>query len=49
MTQAMEQDFFGGAIRGVVPQRWIDARLVHTSPYSKSPLHFKPWSIEILQ
>ncbi|KAJ5190394.1 uncharacterized protein N7498_009379 [Penicillium cinerascens] len=25
MAQVVEQDFFGGAIRGVVPQRWIDA------------------------
>lgn len=35
MAQTMEQEFFGGAIRGVVPQRWIDARLVHTSPMFK--------------
>lgn len=26
MAQFTEQDFFGGAIRGVVPQGWIDAR-----------------------
>lgn len=29
MTQTKEQDFFGGAIRGVVPQRWIDGRSVY--------------------
>lgn len=32
MAQLNEQDFFGGAIRGVVPQRWIDGRSVYPSP-----------------
>jgi hypothetical protein len=32
MAQVAEQDFFGGAIRGVVPQRWIDGRSVYRSP-----------------
>jgi hypothetical protein len=31
MAQVTEQDFFGGAIRGVVPQRWIDGRSVYPS------------------
>ncbi|OQD74570.1 hypothetical protein PENDEC_c010G02031 [Penicillium decumbens] len=32
MAQAVEQDFFGGAIRGLVPQRWIDASNLREIP-----------------
>ncbi|KAJ6126733.1 hypothetical protein N7523_002345 [Penicillium sp. IBT 18751x] len=32
MAQTVEQDFFGGAIRGVVPQRWIDASNLREIP-----------------
>lgn len=48
MVQTVEQDFFGGAIRGVVPQSWIDARLVETFPCSNYPPHTITWSIETL-
>lgn len=30
MAPVQDQDFFGGAIRGVVPQGWIDARSVYS-------------------
>lgn len=32
MSQPTEQDFFGGAIRGVVPQRWMDASNLREIP-----------------
>ncbi|KAJ5086863.1 hypothetical protein NUU61_008170 [Penicillium alfredii] len=32
MAQFTEQDFFGGAIRGVVPQGWIDASTLREIP-----------------
>ncbi|KAJ5172891.1 hypothetical protein N7492_005484 [Penicillium capsulatum] len=32
MVQVQEQDFFGGAMRGVVPQRWLDASDVREIP-----------------
>ncbi|KAJ5082858.1 hypothetical protein N7532_011901 [Penicillium argentinense] len=32
MAQTTAQDFFGGAIRGVVPQRWIDASNLREIP-----------------
>ncbi|KAJ5232075.1 hypothetical protein N7468_005031 [Penicillium chermesinum] len=32
MAQFTDQDFFGGAIRGVVPQRWIDASNLREIP-----------------
>ncbi|KAJ5125380.1 hypothetical protein N7476_010278 [Penicillium atrosanguineum] len=32
MAQTVEQDFFGGAIRGIVPQRWIDASNLREIP-----------------
>ncbi|KAJ5168027.1 uncharacterized protein N7482_003621 [Penicillium canariense] len=32
MAPVTEQDFFGGAIRGVVPQRWIDASNLREIP-----------------
>jgi hypothetical protein len=28
MSQVTEQEFFGGAIKGVVPRGWIDSRSV---------------------
>lgn len=37
MSQFTEQDFFGGAIRGVVPQGWIDSRLVYNLPMHQIP------------
>jgi hypothetical protein len=48
MAQTVEQDFFGGAIRGAVPQGWIDARLVETFPCSNCPPYAISWSIETL-
>jgi hypothetical protein len=39
MAQVAEQDFFGGAIRGVVPQRWIDGRSVYPSPMFNMALY----------
>ncbi|KAJ5732643.1 hypothetical protein N7493_004124 [Penicillium malachiteum] len=32
MSHVKEQDFFGGAIRGVVPQKWIDASNLREIP-----------------
>ncbi|KAJ6014602.1 hypothetical protein N7540_009193 [Penicillium herquei] len=32
MSQVQGQDFFGGAIRGVVPQKWIDASNLREIP-----------------
>ncbi|KAJ6017605.1 hypothetical protein N7451_000984 [Penicillium sp. IBT 35674x] len=32
MSRVKEQDFFGGAIRGVVPQNWIDASNLREIP-----------------
>ncbi|KAJ5929480.1 hypothetical protein N7454_006430 [Penicillium verhagenii] len=32
MSQVIEQDFFGGAIRGVVPLKWIDASNLREIP-----------------
>lgn len=40
MPQFTEQEFFGGAIRGVVPQGWIDSRLVYNSPMHEFPILF---------
>lgn len=40
MSQFTEQDFFGGAIRGVVPQGWIDSRLVYNLPMHQIPFLF---------
>jgi hypothetical protein len=40
MSQFTEQEFFGGTIRGVVPQGWIDSRLVYNSPMHEFPILF---------
>ncbi|KAJ5777962.1 Mog1/PsbP alpha/beta/alpha sandwich [Penicillium odoratum] len=32
MSEVKEQDFFGGAIRGVVPQNWVDASNLREIP-----------------
>ncbi|GLI75935.1 hypothetical protein PoHVEF18_004201 [Penicillium ochrochloron] len=53
MAQVAEQDFFGGAIRGVVPQRWIDGSDLREIPDHQelflSPETLSTFIIEINQ